>query len=58
MLIKTKVSNIINNLNVFDKWGSFNKPKFKAINNIIQRAISDIDKHIPNIDIPYFFLLV
>ena len=44
-----KLSMTINNLKVFDKLGSFNNPKFKAINNIKQKAIMIIDKHIPNI---------
>jgi hypothetical protein len=48
----------INNLKVFDKLGSFNNPKFKAINNIKQKAIMIIDKHIPNIAELSFELLV
>ena len=53
-----KLSMTINNLKVFDKLGSFNNPKFKAINNIKQKAIMIIDKHIPNIAELSFELLV
>ena len=34
---------------VFDKFGSFNNPKFNEINNIKQKAICVMDKQIPNI---------
>jgi hypothetical protein len=53
-----KLSMTINNLKVFDKLGSFNNPKFKEINNIKQKAIMIIDKHIPNIAELSFELLV
>ena len=62
MLKIKQVNNIrdsitINNRKVFDKWGSFSNPKFKAINNITQKAINKIDKNAPIIDDVSFFFV-
>ena len=55
---KIKASMKINSLNVLDKLGSFNKPKLCEINNIMQKAINEIERHIPNKARPSFLLLV